>query len=298
MEEDEVGKYFDCSMNKYVSSIVEDFEKHVGKTLKNKTTPAAPGSNILKNAEEIMDQSGYRKFVGKLLFAVKKILPDSTNAIRELSMHLENPGKEAWKALGRLVSYHKYHYTKLKLRKPNKMKAGAKVDSDWAADRNDRKSTTSFLTIIGDACLTNWSSKKQKTVSLSSTEAELYAECNAAQDIMFMNNLLGEILGHEPEKPSNLEGDNMGAIFAAQNLSVSQRMKHIDIKTRFITDLVEDKELVVTHIRSEDNPADLGSKNCKEAIHNKHSRDIYDGYFELGVGEGDASSVTPASKRS
>ena len=120
------------------------------------------------------------------------------------------------------MSHLKFNYTKLKLRKPNKMKSGGKVDSDWAADRNDRKSTTSFLTIIGDLCLTNWSSKKQKNVSLSSTEAELYAEWNAAQDIMFMNNLLWEILGSEPEKPSNLEGDNMGSIILAGNLSVSR----------------------------------------------------------------------------
>ena len=125
----------------------------------------------------------------------------------------------------------------------------------------------------------------------------MYAESNAAQDIMFMNNLLGEILGHAPEKPSNLEGDNMGAIFLAGILSVSQRTKHIDIRTRFITDLVESKQLVVTHVRSEDNPADIGSKNCKEAIHNKHAKDIYDGYFEPGNWEGVASSVTPASKR-
>ena len=65
---------------------------------------------------------------------------------------------------------------------------------------------------------------KQETKKhfLSPTEDELFSELNAAQYIMFMNTLLWEFLGSEPEKPSNLEGDNMGAIFLAGNLSMSQ----------------------------------------------------------------------------
>jgi hypothetical protein len=294
--EDELGKYFECSMNKYVSECVSEFEKHVGKEMSNKRTPAAPGSNLLKNTEETMDQSGYRKFVGKLLFAVKKVLPDTSNAVREMSMHLENPGREAWKAVARTMGYLKFNYRPLKLRTPLKLNAGGYVDSDWASDRNDRRSTTSYLTVVGEKSLVNWQSKKQKTVALSSTEAELYAESNAAQDIMFENNMLSEILGREPQKPSVLQGDNMGAIFLAGNLSVSQRTKHIDIRTRFITDLVENKEITLKHVRSEENPADAASKNCKEATHAKHAETIYNGTFEPAIGEGVESSRTPAPK--
>ena len=142
----------------------------------------------------------------------------------------------------------------------------------------------------------NWQSKKQKTVALSSTEAELYAESNAAQDIMFENNMLSEILGREPQKPSVLQGDNMGAIFLAVNLSVGQRTKHIDIRSRFITDLVENKEITLKHVRSKENPADAASKNCKEATHAKHADTIYNGTFEPASGEGVKSSLSPAPK--
>ena len=70
------------------------------------------------------------------------------------------------------------------------MKVVSYVDSDWGSDRNDRKSITSYLTTLGGTCLVTWQSKKQNTIALSSTEAELYAETNAALDMMFVNSLL------------------------------------------------------------------------------------------------------------
>ncbi|KAL7575127.1 hypothetical protein ACA910_000494 [Epithemia clementina (nom. ined.)] len=113
--EDEIGPYFECSMPKYIWGCISEFEEHTGKQLKEYRTPATPGSNVLKNQEEMVNQSGYRKFVGKILFVVKKVLPDCANATRELSMHLENPGIEGWKAMHRLFGYLRAHYRPLKL---------------------------------------------------------------------------------------------------------------------------------------------------------------------------------------
>ena len=48
----------------------DEFEKQVEKSTRDYTTPAAPGSNLLANGGEAMDISGYRKYVGKTLFAV------------------------------------------------------------------------------------------------------------------------------------------------------------------------------------------------------------------------------------
>jgi hypothetical protein len=78
---DEMGPYFECDMTKYVKSMCEEFETHTGKRLKDYATPGAPGTMLLKNQGEMVDQSGYRKFVGKSLFAVKKLLPDCSNAV-------------------------------------------------------------------------------------------------------------------------------------------------------------------------------------------------------------------------
>ena len=97
--------------------------------------------------------------------------------------------------------------------------------------------------------------------------------------------MLDDILG-KAVRPSIIYGDNMGAIFLARNLAVGQQTKHIDIPTRFITNLVEKKQIEREHIRSESNPADAASKNCKEATHVKHTANIYNGTFHPTIGEG------------
>ena len=115
---DKLGPYFECSMEKYVQSMCDEFEKHVEKGTSDYTTPAAPGSNLLANEGEATDISGYRKDVGKTLFAVKKVVSDAGNAVRELSMHLANPGTQQCKALARVMGHLKHHYTPIKLRRP------------------------------------------------------------------------------------------------------------------------------------------------------------------------------------
>ena len=127
--------------------------------------------------------------------------------------------------------------------------------------------------------MVNWQSKKQQTVALSSCEAEITAGSLFAQDVMFENNMLRELLGKDPLLPSYCMGDNAGSIFMAKNNNVSQRTKHIDIKSRFLAELStgEKKEIAVQHIGTDLNTSDILSKNAKENIHKAHKADIYNG---------------------
>jgi hypothetical protein len=65
--------------------------------------------------------------------------------------------------------------------------------------------------------------------------------------------------------------DNIGAIFLANNFSVGQRTKHIDIRTHFIREFIEDEILKIIFIRTEDNDADIFTKNTTEELYDKHS---------------------------
>ena len=94
-----------------------------------------------------------------------------------------------------------YNYRPLKLRMPKRLVPVAAVDSDWAADWNDHKSTSSHLTTIGGNALVNFQSKKQGIVALFSTEVELYAESIATSDLRFVNNQLTKIFGKPPSEP-------------------------------------------------------------------------------------------------
>jgi hypothetical protein len=54
-------------------------------------------------------------------------------------------------------------------------------DADWAGDLEDRRSTTGFVFMMGGGA-TSWSSKRQPTIALSTTEAEYMASTQATKE--------------------------------------------------------------------------------------------------------------------
>jgi hypothetical protein len=150
-------------------------------------------------------------------------------------------------------------------------------DSDWATDKNDRRSISSYLTTIGGTALVNWQSKKQQTVALSSCESETMAGTMCAQDVLFTMNLLNELVGNQLLEPSYIYGDNVASLFLSQNNSISQRTKHIDIRERFMYELVEGKRVELRHVKTDENTSDINSKNTKVDIHKKMAERLYNG---------------------
>ncbi len=66
-------------------------------------------------------------------------------------------------------------------------------DADWAGHKATRKSTSGVVIFLGKSSIC-WSSKSQKSVSLSTMESELIAPAAACQGAMQLENLLSELL--------------------------------------------------------------------------------------------------------
>src|ERR1700746_3434959 len=102
----------------------------------------------------------------------------------------------------------------------------AYADSDWASDPVTRKSTTGYLVNLAGAII-SWNSRAQKTIALSSTEAEYMSLSDTCRQLVWFKTLLIE-LGINM-CPIPLYGDNQGSIFLASNPVQEKRIKHIDI---------------------------------------------------------------------
>ena len=77
-------------------------------------------------------------------------------------------------------------------------------------------------------------SQKQKMVTLSSTEAEVYAAIECTKDIIFFRDLLKEI-GYEQLVPTTLHVDNKSAIVLSQPLTGEHRkVRHFMARLRFL----------------------------------------------------------------
>lgn len=259
----------------YIRDILNEYRDKFGE-IRTFPTPGYPGFALLKNDGEPVLKPEFLSCQGKIMFAMKKTCPEISNAVREMAQHMSNPGEVHWKSMTRMMGYLKsMTHTGMTYNKPKDMDIVAFVDSDYATDKETRKSVTGYLVLVG-GCLVSWTSKGQPSVTLSSTEAEYVAASICATEIKFIQMLLNE-LKIPKTGPATMYEDNQGAIYVMNNDQVGQRTKHIDIRHHFVRDMIQDGDILVRYIRSEDNPADIETKNTREAIFIKHAENMKQG---------------------
>ena len=103
----------------------------------------------------------------------------------------------------------------------------AYVDSDYAGNKNDRKSITGFV-IFMDGATISWKSKKQPTITLSSTEAEYVALTHCVTELMLIRNLMKD-MRRNMKLPMVINEDNARAFFLGNHHALVQHTKHIDV---------------------------------------------------------------------
>ena len=129
-----------------------------------------------------------------------------------------------------------------------------KTDSDWAV----KHSTSGFVFHYNQAAV-SWGSSKQKSVALSSCEAEIMAASEAAKEALYLRNFLIE-LGVATNAPVDLATDNTAARDLSYNPEHHQRVKHIERRHFFVRECVENMQLNVPFVRTAENWADMFTK--------------------------------------
>ena len=144
-------------------------------------------------------------------------------------------------------------------------------DADWASDASDRKSISGY-SFFFQGSLVSWSSVKQKSIALSSTEAEYYAMIHAFKEALWLWVFLGFLKLPVPH-PFPILSDNQAACSLSASPAISARSKHIDIRHHFIRAHVQDGSFTTTWIPTTDMPADIFTKPLDTTLFTKH-RDV------------------------
>ncbi|KIK18519.1 hypothetical protein PISMIDRAFT_14301 [Pisolithus microcarpus 441] len=198
-------------------------------------------------------RSRYQSVIGSLLYMALGTRPDIAYSVIRMSQYMSNPTDLHLKQALHIVRYvastpnlclH-YHGKEPRLY--------GFADSDWASNKDTRHSTTGFAMYYGNS-LISWRSRKQKTIALSSTEAEYMAMCDAARQVKWLDMLFKE-LSFKMDK-TIVYCDNMGARFIAENPVSDGRSKHIDIQWHFVRECVEEGLFVIEYVNTTRQRAD------------------------------------------
>jgi hypothetical protein len=110
--------------------------------------------------------------------------------------------------------------------------------------------------------LVSWSSKKQNYVALSTAEAEYVAVDSCCAQLLWMRQTLNDY--SYTTNHILLICDNKSVIKIAYNPCEHSRTKHIDIRHHFLRDHAIRWDIVISHIGTNDQLADIFTKPLDE----------------------------------
>ncbi|KAM6587036.1 hypothetical protein CsatA_009641 [Cannabis sativa] len=244
------------SQTKYITDVLCKAKLECANSL---PTPMTGGEKLsCIGSDPVKDPQQYRSLVGALQYATLT-RPEIAYAVNKVCQFMHAPLESHWKTVKRILRYLKgtldygidmSHSTSLDL-------VGF-CDADWASDIDDRRSTTGFCVYLGSNLIC-WSSKKQHTVSRSSTEAEYRSLASLTAEITWIQALLGELRIQIP-RPPTIWCDNLSTVLMSANPILHARTKHIELDLYFVREKVLAKALVVKHTPAYDQTADILTK--------------------------------------
>jgi hypothetical protein len=284
-----------------VQKLRDEFELPGGKTPK---TPAVPGQVLSKgddsDALNPEESTKYRSGTALCMYKMQWSRSGIYNATRDCARHMSAPNESHMNALKHLMKYVVGTAERGLVLYPDRMWDGSsdfkfrihgRSDSDYAANKDDRRSISGGVVYL-EECPITFRSSTQKFVTLSVTEAESAAGVMVAQDMLYVYRLLDSI-GLSVELPMLLEMDNQGAVDLANNWSVGGRTRHVDVRNHFLRELKDEGPIVVKHVPGDDNEAEIFTKNTAVPVFNKHilnfvgiDKYMEGKYPEPGAGEG------------
>ena len=232
-------------------------------------TPGTPGRTQVREIDKTLclageKQTRYRSGVGMLLYLTKHSRPDIANAVRELCKVLDGATIAAYKEMLRIIKYVlDSRHLGLRIEPQGRVGSAwnivAYTDSDYATDPETCRSISGYVVYIHGVPI-SFKTAQQKSVTLSSAEAEWTALSEAVKEIKFLIQLC-ENVQIKVQLPVVVRVDNNAAIFMSKNVTTTSRTKHVDVRTKFVRELQQSGVISIKFVRSEDNISDILAKN-------------------------------------
>jgi hypothetical protein len=263
------------SQKAYLEKVLKKYGMHVSKPT---PAPIVKGDSYGKfqcprNQYEIdqMKAVPYASAVRSLQYAQVCTRSDLAFVTGELGRFQSNPGIEHWKMVKKVLRY--VQGTKdliLIYRRSESLVIEGYSDSDFAGDKDDRKSTSGYVfTLAGGAI--SWKSSKQTVTASSTMYAEFIACYEASGQVKWLKKFIpGLRVVDSIEKPLKMYCDNEPAIFYAHNNKSSGAAKHIDIKFYVVKEQIQDHTISLEYLSTNKMLADPLTKGLPPNVFREH----------------------------
>ena len=242
-----------------------DKHPHIGNLT---TLPQVPMSSLFNDVaqDESMacDHTAYMELLGSLLYIVKT-RPDIAFAVNRMAMRAKKATVKDMNALFRILAYlyaTRARGVTLRPMDTRSLRLAAWCDASYALHEDGRSHSGYAFTFMGSPSGMFYArSSKQTNVTLSSTEAELYAAVEAIKDIMWFRSLMAEI-GFPQTEPTPMYVDNASMIALATAYSGNhKRVKHFLVRLNFLIDAVAAGVVIMEKVDTLVNLADALTKS-------------------------------------
>lgn len=253
---------------KYISALLKRFGMD---NCKPAMTPLDANQKLTRKKDnEEATQHPYRELIGCLTYLMLSTRPDISIAVNFLSRFQSGATDEHWCHLKRVLRYLQgtKHLCLEYRRNTDADPLVGFADADWGSDMDDRRSTSGYVFQVYGSTV-SWTTRKQATISLSSTEAEYVSLSQASCEAIWLRNLLTEF-GVNLDVPLVIHEDNQSCIHIAEEPRDQKRMKHLDIRYNFIRECIQNDVIKLQYIPTEDQLADVFTKGLPGPAFLKH----------------------------
>ena len=139
------------------------------------------------------------------------------------------------------------------------------VDADWGGCAEDRKSYTGYIFLLYGGPIA-WGARKQRTVALSTTEAEYMAMSVCLKEAVYLQRFLRE-LGFKESADLVVFCDHRNSMKLTENPTFHSKCKHIDIRHHFVRGIIKSEEVTLSYVSTEEQIADFLTEGLPRAKH-------------------------------
>lgn len=232
-------------------------------TVKATAVPISDANSLhwLRDDEELGEVRDYQRKIGSMMFAMVYSRPDICFAMLKLSQYMSNPSIHHETVVKHLLRYLRttkaFRICYRAQSRPEQIIGYS--DSDFASDKDDRRSVSGFIFKFAGGPI-SWASRKQKSVTTSIAEVELMALILATKHAIWLSKFLNEI-GRSKFIRTNgrtivMNKDNQAAIKMVSNNQITERSKHINIGCHFIRERSENQDIKIHYCHTDKMAAD------------------------------------------